>query len=147
MSRLSRPALAVLALAAAALTTGAALAQQAPLQPVDFAANKINIRHGEGMGKSTCSVFSGVKEYTWRSGAINENSREFRDIFLDAANANSVPTAGTSGSLFQSQNDRRQADYLVGSVVTKIYFEGCNNRLEGTWKGETNVTVVRRQDI
>ncbi|MGQ0676813.1 MAG: S1C family serine protease [Rhodospirillales bacterium] len=102
----------------------AAAAQGQQLQPVDFAANKINIRHGTTIGKPTCGH---EREFKWTSGWMNERSREFRDSFLDAASASGIPTVASSSSVFSSAGVGRQqnAQFLVASAIAHIDFEGC----------------------
>jgi serine protease Do len=99
--------------------------QQPTLQPVDFVANKINIRHGATIGRSKCSITDN-SELKWAAGRIIENSREFRDIFLDAANAMGIPTTSRSNSVFSSlESTRQQPGYLVASAIARMDIRGC----------------------
>lgn len=95
------------------------------LRPIEFALNKINIRHGDSIGASKCSYFQDERAIRWEAGFINERSREFDDIFLDAAVAAGVPVRRGSGTLFAPQSSGESADIAVGSVISAIQFKGC----------------------
>jgi len=116
------------------------------LQPVEFALNKINIRHGDTIGASKCGYFQSERPIPWEAGYINERSREFHDIFADAAASAGVPMRRTSGTLFSPQSSAETTGFAVGSVVTAINFQGCRWQSANTGirydSGTTNVTVT-----
>lgn len=125
----------------------AAPAPDASLQPIEFAVNKINIRHGDSVGRSVCGrIFRKEAPIAWETGAINERSREFNDIFLDAARAAGVPVAKSSDTLFTPQSSAVRATYAVGSVISRIAYEGCRGYYEGNPNryddGKTTVSVT-----
>jgi S1-C subfamily serine protease len=121
----------------AGFCSAVAWAQASAYQTVDFAANKINIRHGAPIGKFTCGYEKAPK---WTAGFMNEGNREFKDSFLDTANANGIPTASSSSSVFSSAGaGRRNAQYLVASAIAQIDFEGC--LIEDNSKGRMAIVV------
>ena len=131
----------VAALAFVSSNTAPAHGQQPPLQPVDFAANRVTIRHGDPIGRVNCGLIGPGLDLTFEAGSINEKSREFRNAFLDAASAAGVPTPTSDSSLFAIRG-QTHPDYAVGSLISKLIVSGCRYQGERTGRLALDGTVT-----